>query len=51
MTGIKGKSGGYRKGSGRKKKFGEATVPMRIPVSIVPKVEKLIDQVKKKNRV
>jgi hypothetical protein len=48
MTGIKGKSGGKRKGSGRKQKFKEPTKPMRIPISLVPKVEKMMEQLQKK---
>lgn len=42
MTGTKKKSGGPRKGSGRKSKFGEPTVAMRVPVSLVPAIEKII---------
>jgi hypothetical protein len=49
MTGIKGKSGGAREGSGRKAKAGEPTVPRRIPISILDKVDKMIEQVKKRN--
>jgi hypothetical protein len=42
MTGIKGKSGGKRKGSGRKNKYGEPTKVMRIPLSLIPTIEKLL---------
>jgi hypothetical protein len=40
--------GGKRSGSGRKKK--EPTRPIRVPLSLIPKVEKLIDQHKNKKR-
>lgn len=36
MTGIKGKSGGKRDGAGQKKKYGEETVAVRVPLSLVP---------------
>jgi hypothetical protein len=49
MTGTKNKSGGPRKGSGRKLKTGEQTKPMRIPLSLVPAIEKMIDKLRKKN--
>lgn len=42
MTGTKKKSGGPRRGSGRKSKFGEPTIAMRVPLSLVPTIEKLI---------
>jgi DNA polymerase V len=48
MTGVKNKSGGFREGSGRKLKFNEPTKPMRIPLSLVPKVEKLMESLKSK---
>jgi hypothetical protein len=48
MTGIKGKSGGKRNGSGRKQKYKEPTKVMRIPISLVPKVEKMMEQLQKK---
>ncbi len=40
MTGIKNKSGGYREGSGRKDKYGEPTKVMRVPLSLIPALEK-----------
>lgn len=36
MTGVKGKSGGKREGFAKPKKYGEETVAMRVPVSLVP---------------
>lgn len=48
MTGIKNKSGGFREGSGRKLKYKEPTKAMRIPLSLVPKVEKMMEQLQKK---
>jgi hypothetical protein len=44
---MKPTHGGARKGSGRKKK--EPTVVMRVPKSLVPKVEKMIDNHRKKS--
>lgn len=46
MTGKKGKSGGVREGSGRKNKYGEPTQVMRIPHSLVPKIQKMLDKLK-----
>jgi hypothetical protein len=47
MTGIKGKSGGKREGSGQKLKYGEPTKVIRVPVSILPQIEKLMAKVKR----
>lgn len=48
MTGTKKKSGGFREGSGRKNKYGEETTVIRIPVSLVPAIEKLLAKKLKK---
>lgn len=43
-------SGGYRKGAGRPRntgKYGEPTVPVRVPVSMVSWVQAVIDDVMK----
>ena len=48
MTGIKGKSGGIREGSGRKQKYGEPTELMRVPLSLVPKFKKDLEKALKK---
>ena len=50
MTGVKKKSGGFREGSGRKLKYKEPTKAMRIPLSLVPKVEKLLEKMKAKDK-
>lgn len=50
MTGVKNKSGGFREGSGRKLKYKEPTKAMRIPLSLVPKVEKMLQQLKNKTK-
>jgi hypothetical protein len=42
------KHGGTRPGSGRPQKAGEPTVVMRVPVSLVEKVEKMIERLKNK---
>jgi hypothetical protein len=44
---LKRKHGGARKGSGRKKK--EPTVVMRVPKSLVSKVEKMIENHRRKS--
>ena len=36
--------GGKRKGSGRKKKYGEPTKTIRVPVSKIPKILELCKQ-------
>ncbi len=38
--------GGKRKGAGPKFKYGEPTKVMRIPVSLIPKVRKMLDKAK-----
>lgn len=48
MTGIKGKSGGNRKGAGPKHKYGEPTEVIRIPLSLIAKVKKLLEDAEKK---
>jgi hypothetical protein len=40
MTGIKGKSGGKREGAGVKPKYGEPTKVIRVPISLIPALEK-----------
>lgn len=50
MTGIKGKSGGFREGSGRKQKYKEETTVIRVPVSLVPKIQKLLESYAKKKK-
>lgn len=47
MTGTKKKSGGFREGSGRKNKYGEETTVIRVPVSLLPKINKLLEAAKK----
>jgi hypothetical protein len=46
MTGIKGKSGGKREGFVKPKKYGEETVAMRVPVSLVPALLKKMASMK-----
>lgn len=48
MTGVKNKSGGYREGSGRKPKYKEPTKVIRVPVSLIPKIEKMMTALEKK---
>jgi hypothetical protein len=48
MSGIKGKSGGYREGSGPKHKYGEPTKLMRVPVSLIPALLKKMEKLEKK---
>jgi DNA polymerase V len=48
MTGIKGKSGGFREGAGRKQKFKEPTKVIRVPVSLIPAIEKMMAKLEKK---
>jgi DNA polymerase V len=50
MTGIKNKSGGARKGSGRKQKYGEPTKSVRVPISLLPDLLKKMDKLEKKNK-
>lgn len=55
MTGVKGKSGGYREGSGLKPKYGEETTVIRVPLSLVPVIQKMLKkladkQAKKKKK-
>jgi len=50
MTGIKGKSGGFREGSGRKNKYGEETTVIRVPLSLVPVIEKMLEKTEKKKK-
>jgi hypothetical protein len=55
MTGIKGKSGGKREGFVKPKKYGEETVAIRVPISLVPallsKMNKMEEREnKKKNK-
>jgi hypothetical protein len=55
MTGVKGKSGGKREGFVKPKKYGEETVAMRVPISLVPallsKMNKMEEREnKKKNK-
>lgn len=38
------KHGGKRKGSGRKKKYGEPTKTIRVPVSKIPKILEICKQ-------
>jgi hypothetical protein len=40
MSGTKNKSGGYREGSGLKPKYGEPTKVVRVPISLLPLLEK-----------
>lgn len=42
MTGKKNKSGGFREGSGRKQKYGEETKVIRVPISLVSKIDKML---------
>jgi hypothetical protein len=44
MTGIKNKSGGFREGSGLKPKYGEPTKVVRVPVSLIPDLQKKMDK-------
>lgn len=48
MTGKKGKSGGPRKGSGRKNKYGEPTEAIRVPISLIPDLEKKMKKLEEK---
>jgi hypothetical protein len=48
MTGTKNKSGGFREGSGRKNKYGEETAVIRVPLSMIPKIEKMLEKAKAK---
>jgi hypothetical protein len=48
MTGAKKKSGGFREGSGRKNKYGEETAVIRVPLSMIPKIEKMLEKAKKR---
>jgi hypothetical protein len=55
MTGIKGKSGGKREGFVKPKKYGEETVAIRVPKSLIPallsKMNKMEEREnKKKNK-
>jgi hypothetical protein len=55
MTGVKGKSGGKREGFVKPKKYGEETVVIRVPKSLVPallsKMNKMEEREnKKKNK-
>lgn len=50
MTGIKNKSGGYREGSGRKLKYKEETTVIRVPISLLPKINKLLEAAKNKKK-
>lgn len=50
MTGTKGKSGGFREGAKRPLKYGEATTVIRVPVSLIPKIQKLLAAYEKKNK-
>jgi hypothetical protein len=44
MIGIKNKSGGFREGSGLKPKYGEPTKVVRVPVSLIPDLQKKMDK-------
>lgn len=48
MTGIKGKSGGFREGAKRPEKYGEPTKVMRVPLSLIPALEKKMQALEKK---
>jgi hypothetical protein len=48
MTGIKGKSGGFREGAKRPEKYGEPTKVMRVPLSLIPDLEKKMDRLERK---
>jgi hypothetical protein len=48
MAGIKGKSGGFREGSGLKPKYGEETKVVRVPVSLLPDLLKKMDKMAQK---
>jgi hypothetical protein len=50
MTGTKGKSGGYREGSGLKPKYGEETKVVRVPVSLLPDLIKKMERLAQKAR-
>jgi hypothetical protein len=50
MTCTKKKSGGFREGSGRKNKYGEETTVIRVPVSLIPVIEKLLEKAAKKKK-
>ncbi len=50
----KSKAGGYREGSGRPRgtgKFGERTQPVRVPISLLPEIKKLLSERKKQEEL
>jgi len=42
------KHGGKRPNAGRKYKYGEPTEMVRVPVSLIPKIQKMINKLKVK---
>jgi hypothetical protein len=48
MTGIKGKSGGFREGAQRPQKYGEETKVVRVPISLIPDLLKKMEKLEKK---
>lgn len=48
MTGVKGKSGGFREGAQRPQKYGEPTKVIRVPISIIPQIEKMMAKLENK---
>lgn len=44
MKENKSNRGGARPGSGPKQKYGEPTTVIRVPVSLIPAIQKLLDK-------